>query len=156
MQSILKGRFIMPNIMRKMNVVSRGESIYRTKRLGDEKIWGAMHSYILFVSNNGGCTQDRIAKALCLNKSNVTRTLSHLEDAGYVKREQSPEDKRQMLVYPTEKMLEVYPRVKKITNEWNELLTEGISEDELTVFHSVLERVYIKALKITSDGECEE
>ena len=100
-----------------------------------------------------GCSQEEIASELCLNKSTVTRTLAHLEDQGYISREQSAVDRRQLLVYPTEKMLDALDEIRSVSREWNSLISEGIDEGELEVFYSVLSQMEQRAKQIITKGE---
>ena len=65
----------------------------------------------------------------------------------------NPTDKRQSLVYPTEKMLDILPRVRAVTSEWNQLISDGISAEELEVFESVLHRMEKRAKEIMSQME---
>ena len=46
-------------------------------------------------------------------------------------------------------MRAVLPRVKEASDEWMRLLREGIDEEEMAVFNSVLERMQAKAREIT-------
>ena len=142
----------MATIMRKMNIISRCESIYRTEQSTD-RLPGIYHSYILAICRQPGATQDRLVKHLCKNKSNVTRHLSFLEKNGYVERRVGEKDRREMLVDPTEKLLAVLPEVRRITLEWNALIAEGIPEEELAVFHSVLDRMLDKSQEIVYGRE---
>ena len=56
-------------------------------------------------------------------------------------------------MYPTEKMLEIYPEVVRITREWNVLVAEGVSEEELEVFHRVLDKMVDKSRRIVYGEE---
>ena len=62
-------------------------------------------------------------------------------------------DKRQLLVYPTEKMTEILPTVRKITARWNELISKDISEDEMKIFESVLRRMEQSARELITKTE---
>lgn len=145
----------MATIMRKMNVISRCESIYRTQESSDQ-LAGIYHSYVFAICNNPGLSQDKLAKHLCINKSSVTRHLSCLERDGYVERVSSKEDKRETLVYPTQKMLDILPEVTSITKEWNSLVAEGISDEELELFHKILDRMLEKSIEIVYTGDLAE
>ncbi len=145
----------MATIMRKMNIISRCESMYRTDR-SKEHLEGIYHSYIFAICAKPGTTQDGLAKHLCKNKSNVTRHLNFLETNGFIERKVSEKDKRETLVYPTQKMLDILPEVKKITLDWNTLIAEGISAEELEIFHSVLDRMLDKSREIVYGYEVEK
>ena len=72
----------------------------------------------------------------------------YLEEKGYVRREANVSDKRSFLVFPTDKMLEIFPLVSTITREWNERICEDIPSDELEAFFSVLSKMEQKAKAI--------
>ena len=142
----------MASIMRRMNVISRCESIYRTQKL-EQDLPGIFHSYILTICAKPGMSQEKLARHLCLNKSNVTRHLAKLEQKGYIERKVCEEDKRELLVYPTEKMLAIHPEVVRITRQWNVLVAEDVSEEELAVFHRVLDKMVDKSREIVYGEE---
>jgi len=119
--------------------------MYREKRFKDLDI-GASHAhYILAICKKPGMSQDKLAQHLCINRSNVTRQLSYLEDHGYVERRQSEEDRRVLMVYPTDKALEILPFVREVTGEWNSYITDGFSADELDQLNEMLERLAKRA-----------
>lgn len=134
----------MATLMRRINVISRCAITYKSEKLTGE-ISGCHHPFVLCISRTPGLSQDAIARELCLNKSTVARTLSYLEEHGFVAREADAADKRVLRVYPTDKMLEALPRVREISREWNSLIAEGISEEEFKLFSSVLEKIEARA-----------
>ena len=109
------------------------------------------HGYILAICRKPGRSQDDLAASLCINKSTIARGIEWLLENGYVTREAKPEDKRCLLIYPTEKMLKVYPMVKSIADSWNDVLTKDISEEELEITYSVLMRMAEHAKEATLD-----
>jgi DNA-binding MarR family transcriptional regulator len=138
----------MPKLMKDMNIISRCQLSYRTEMLKGELL-GCHHPFVLAIYRKPGMTQDEISRELCLNKSTVARALTQLEERGYVKREQKPEDKRSILVFPTDKMIKILPTVREITDKWNEMLSEDIPSDQLEIFVSVLNKMSEKAKQIT-------
>lgn len=116
------------------------QTIFRRENL-DLELAPTYHTYVLAICRIPGVTQDALARDICVNKSTVARRLDWLEAEGYVFREADKADKRCLLVYPTEKMKELLPQIKKIAAEWTKVLTSGISEEELSLFESVLMRM---------------
>lgn len=139
--------------MRKINVISRCEGIYRQDKLKESGLGPCHHSYILAISYHPGMTQEQLAKHICINKSGVTRHIAYLEENGYVERRSAENDKRSIRVYPTQKMLDILPEVKAIVTEWNSYLTEGIDPDELECFKKVLDRIAERAQKYVYEKE---
>ena len=143
----------MTKFMKMLNNISRSQSVYRYRKIAAADIHPGQYSFILAICHHPGRSQEEIAHELCLNKSTVARALTCLEERGYITRTPQPNDKRQLSVYPTEKMLTILPEVKRVSDEWMTLLSEGIGEDELAVFNSVLERMQTKARKITEEQD---
>ena len=137
----------MATIMRKMNIISRCEANYRTAK-STVGLAGIYHSYVLAICKNPGMPQEKLAQYLCINKSNVTRHLAFLESEGYVERRISGADKRETLVFPTQKMLDIRPEVVEITKDWNSRIAEGIDAADLERFHEILDKMLEKAVEI--------
>ena len=135
----------MPSFMRQINVIGRCSAMVRNQKLADTGLTGWHYSYILTLCRNPGHSQEHLARHIYINKSNVTRHLTQLEKNGYVERRQSEEDKRVMLVYPTDKAYEVLPRVREVVRSWNSFLTEDFTPEEMEQFNSMLERITRKA-----------
>ncbi len=135
----------MPSIMRSINIISRCGTMYRAEHLDDAELTALHHAYVLSICNHLGISQENLARHICLNKSNVTRTLAYLEEHGFVERRQSETDKRVTLVYPTEKMLHMYPQIKSIADDWNVYLSADLTEEERIFFQSTLEKISARA-----------
>lgn len=135
----------MASYMKSINVISRCCGLCRSEKLKDFDIGDCQHGYIFEICRNPGVSQDQLARRLFINKSNASRQLAYLEKTGFVERKQSEKDRRVILVYPTEKMLGVLPEVRKATQEWKAYLTDGMTEEELSVLSELLERIAARA-----------
>ena len=143
----------MSKFMKMLNNVSRSQAIYRHSKISADDLQTTHYAFVLAICREPGRSQEELAKELCLNKSTVARNLNCLEEKGYITRTPLPSDKRQLSVYPTDKMLAVLPEIKSASAEWMTLLSEGISEEELKIFNSVLERMETRAREIIQDQE---
>ena len=135
----------MPSFMRQINIIGRCSAMVRNDKLADTGLTGWHYSYILTLCRNPGQSQEHLARHVYINKSNVTRHLAQLEKNGYVERRQSEEDKRVMLVYPTEKAYDVLPRVREVVRSWNSYLTEDFTPEEMEQFNAMLSRITHRA-----------
>jgi DNA-binding MarR family transcriptional regulator len=85
------------------------------------------HAYMLrFVLANPGQTQTVIASELNLAKSTITRFVDHLAAKGLVKRVVAAEDRRESVVFPTEKAIAIHAQLeetgKKLYSKMRKLL----------------------------------
>ena len=143
----------MAKFMKMLNNISRSQAIYRSSKITADDLQSGHYAYTLAICREPGRSQEELAKDLCVNKSTVARNLNYLQEKGYILREAIPNDKRQFSVFPTEKMLKILPEIKSASADWMELLSEGISKDELDIFDSVLRRMEAKAREITENRE---
>ncbi|MCQ2427626.1 MAG: MarR family transcriptional regulator [Clostridia bacterium] len=143
----------MPSLMRCINIIGRCGAIFRSDRLAGSDLGETHHSYILNLCRNPGVSQDTLAKKLFINKSNVTRTLAYLEAHGYVTRVQSEDDRRVILVYPTEKAYEAVPMLKDMIHGWNDYMTADLSDEEKEILQSILPKLAKRAAEYAELSE---
>ncbi len=143
----------MLKFMKSLNSISRSQAIYRQRRLVTCDLQACHHAFAFAICREPGRSQEELARELCLNKSTVARNLNCLEEKGYVLRKALPNDKRQLAVFPTEKLLTVLPDLKKVALEWTTLLSEGIPQEELEIFDAVLKQMQARAREIIETQE---
>ena len=145
----------MPKIMKSLNNISRSQAMFIANaflRKGMVDVSAAHWPLFWTVCRAPGRSQEEIAQDICLNKSTVARSLAQLESGGYVVRIPKTEDKRCMLVYPTEKTYELMPILRTFVSDWYEHILDGVSDEELAAFHSVLVRIEANAKRATRGG----
>lgn len=135
-------------VMKYINQTSRCGVVYRNAEFESLGVYDHQHAYILHICSTPGIRQDELAKRILVNKSNVARQLAQLETEGLVRRETSSTNRKHILVYPTDKCLEIYPVIKEKLRLWNIALLESLTEEERVVFESALIKVAQKAQAI--------
>ena len=143
----------MPSINRSLNVIGRCGALFRARRLPDTGVDPYNYFYLIHICRHPGLSQDALARALYVNKSSVTRHLSRLESAGLLTRTPSLEDRRVLLVDPTEKALEMLPFLREIGGDWLRALTDGFTEEETARFEALLCRAMENATRATGEVE---
>ena len=143
----------MPATMKTLNNISRCQAMYRKKIISAENLCPNHYAFVLAVCRRPGLSQEELAGELCLDKSTVARAVAYLEKHSYIIRILNEKDRRQYLVHPSEKMLNVCPKVQLANREWNERLTEEVSPEEMDVFCRVLSKMEQSAKRITEESE---
>ncbi len=143
----------MSKFMKMLNNISRSQAIYRHSKISADDLQSSQYAFVLAICREPGRSQEDIARELCVNKSTAARNITYLEEKGYVSRKPLANDRRQFSVFPTEKMLNILPEIRKVSKEWMSLLSHGISEQELQIFDSVLSRMQEKAREIIEKQE---
>lgn len=137
----------MPRIMRSMAAISRCANQYRTKELSALGLKGNQSIYLLQICRHPGLTQDQLARNLTMDKSAVARQLTCLEELGYVRRETTANDKRVLLVYPTQKAQDALPEIHRVLRAWEDLITADLSQESREALIGALETMHSRALR---------
>ena len=143
----------MPKFTRNFNILARCSAFYRGRAFEELGITANQYAFILRVCAEPGITQDALAKHLFINKSNATRQLTALENSGFIERRQSEDDRRVLLIYPTQKAIDVRPAILEKLVEWNDYLLEGFNEDELQQLDDMMEKILEKAKTYVLDRQ---
>ena len=93
---------------------------------------------ILIVCHFQTLTQDEITKRLGLDKSVIAKTVTKLEETGFLIRSTNARDKRTYDIRPTEKAWEVYPSVKEQLDICFQRMTQDMTDAERTEFKRLL------------------
>lgn len=135
----------MSEITRDIMEIARCSSQYKMDMLSPFGLKGCHSSYLSEICACPGISQDQLAQRICINKSNVARQAAILEEDGFIIRKPSLSDKRVMELYPTEKTLELLPKITAITSRWEQCLTKDMTEEEIELVTQILERMKCKA-----------
>jgi DNA-binding MarR family transcriptional regulator len=99
----------------------------------------------LFVVHNlyrkDGITQEEMASYMMIDKAAMARSIPALIEKGYLRKEKDAVDKRANRIYLTEYAMSKKDDLTNILKDWNEIITEGMNEEELNTMYSVLERI---------------
>ena len=140
---------MMDDLLKWISITDRHNKIYLDKKLKDIGLNSSQHFYILKIYENPGITQDKLIDIIHLNPSNITRALCQLEKLGFIERVAKKDDKRTYNLYPTDKALEVYPKINKIINEWKNFLLSNFSKEEKECLLKLSKKICINSLEAT-------
>jgi len=135
----------MSNIIKDITEITRCGVQYRTDQLAPLGLKACHGSYLTEVCAQPGISQEQLAKCICINKSNVARQVAILEEGGFLKRMPSWEDKRIMKLYPTQKTLDLLPKIMDIMDAWQDRLVKDLSEKEQELLEELLEKMRTRA-----------
>ncbi len=93
---------------------------------------------IMMLSMNDGLTQSELVELTHMKGSTVSVAITKLEGLGYVKRVENPYDMRSVKVYLTSKGRDLDETMRKLLNEKDEKIMEGITQKEIRITASVL------------------
>ena len=141
----------MSQIIRDMLEISRCGVQYRSDNLAPMGLKSIHASYLTEICANPGISQDKLARIICINKSNVARQVAVLEEDGFVRRVPSAADKRVMELYPTEKTMELLPQINSMLTCWENCITQDLTEQEKELVTFLLSKMSSRAVRYMED-----
>ena len=135
----------MSQIIRDITEIARCGAQYRADRLEPMDLKGCHASYLTEICAHPGISQDKLAKRICINKSNVARQAAILEEKGFLTRIPSSTDKRIMELHPTRKTLDLLPQLSSTLKCWETCITGDLTSEELEQMAALLEKMQIRA-----------
>ncbi|MCD7845416.1 MAG: MarR family winged helix-turn-helix transcriptional regulator [Oscillospiraceae bacterium] len=97
--------------------------------------------FIINKSEEGDVFPKDLEAHLSIRGSSVASLVNHLDQSGYIVRESVAFDGRYKRLVPTEKAFAVLEKINDRINRYTESLFVGISDDELAIFESVIEKI---------------
>ena len=137
----------MSQIIKDMTEITRCGVQYRLDQLSPMGLKACHASYLTEICAQPGISQDKLARLICLNKSNVARQAAVLEEEGFITRQPSPTDKRVLELYPTQKALDLLPQISDILTCWEACITHDLTEGEKALLSELLAKMKTRAAR---------
>lgn len=96
--------------------------------------------YLIYIDAHNGCRVSEVAHAAGMDKASVTRALSSLGRLGFVDRQIGKLDTRAFDLYLTPAGKTVVARIRRLRDEWEKDIREGLSEEERSALTKLLRK----------------
>lgn len=109
---------------------------------------------IMFVLwQNDGISIGNLAQRTSLSKSTLTSMLDRLENSGFIQRRHSKTDRREILIFRTEKDKSLQAVYVQVSEEMTDKYYADFSQEEIVTFEEFLKRIYrnLKGLESGAD-----
>lgn len=130
--------YITDSPFKSISILYRKSHVWLNNGCVQYSLTAAQAVVILIVCDFKVLTQDEITKRLGLDKSVIAKTVTKLEERGFLVRETNAKDKRTYNITPTGKAWEVYPFVKEQIDEGFMKMTSQMTDTEREEFKRLL------------------
>jgi len=132
-------------VLQNLTDILRQGRRYRRIMLEPHSMNGWQCGYLTEIAAHPGMSQDQLAQILCLNKSNVARRVAELEKEGFIVRRPAERDRRVMELRLTDKANAVLPFLCDIQQQWDQYLTQDMTQEEKALLIELLSRMQKRA-----------
>lgn len=110
-------------------------------RLTSENDFSQAIGYVLINVHKDGIPVTKIAPLMGIEPTSLSRLLKTMEEKDLIYREKDLEDKRVVKLFLTPRGLELKKTSKKLVLDYNRTINEQISQEDMEVFFSVMNRI---------------
>lgn len=135
----------MDHITKLISMIERTHLQYRNAAFQHLGIKGYQYSYLIQICRTPGISQEQLTKQIHLDKSNVARSLTQLEENGFLTRQADPHDQRKWQIFPTEKATSIFPEILKTLHQQRTFLLAAFSDEEQQQLQHSLQLLYERA-----------
>ena len=127
------------------SILYRCNQKYYDKVLQNYGIGYTQLALIMVIYENEGITMNELALKGSFDKGTITKSIQKLEQLDYVRIEANDSDKRIKLLYTSDKVREILPKLYMLRQEWNEYLLADLSEEEKNAYFYAISKMIEKA-----------
>ena len=138
---------------RLINLLARKSQGYITDAMRPFGLTAAEQPFFMALLHNEGVTQERLTALVGVDKSVTARVVKSMEQKGFLSRIQDDADRRQNLLFPTDKSKAIAEDVKAALDRFNDLLTAGIEPEEASVLRGTLLKMVVNLNHGGQDGD---
>lgn len=114
---------------------------YLAKQLEPFNIGGGQFWLLFILYQRDGLTQEELSGLLNVDKSTTARFIAKLEKAGYISKKLNEKDLRAKRIFLTKKAKELEPQMNFIPDNWNKILSAGMTEEEVETALTLLTKM---------------
>ena len=96
---------------------------------------------LLSIDPKSGTPSTSLGPKMGIEPTSLSRTLKNLEERGLIIRKPNPEDGRSVLIVLTEEGLQMRNVSKEVVLKFYEVIQQKISQEEMNVFFTVLQKI---------------
>ena len=132
-----------------MSLILKGHNTFFDEKLKGTGVSAAELPYIVRIyADNNKLTQRDLCNLFFVSEPVVARTLKNLEKKGFIIRNKDPKNRTRKLLSLTDSGIEISKRMFDINDEWEKLLFDNFTSDEIESYKSLTKALAVNSLKL--------
>ena len=132
-----------------MSLILKGHNTFFDEKLKGTGVSAAELPYIVRIyADNNNLTQRDLCNLFFVSEPVVARTLKNLEKKGFIIRNKDPQNRTRKLLSLTERGIEISKRMFDINDEWEKLLFDNFTSDEIEIYKRLTKSLAVNSLKL--------
>lgn len=142
------------DVVRKMMRVNLLHRSVVDKRFAELNIHRSQHLMLMYLmQNDGSPSQKEIASHFDVTPAAVAMSMKKMEKSGLIERKQAMMDNRVNIVTISQKGREIMDKSRQMFDEIDEVMFDGISDEEYEKLKSIFDRITDNLIRIGAEDE---
>ncbi len=131
----------MREILREVGMITRCFESIANIEFKELDLSKNQYIYLIRIGENPGIILERVADMLKVDRSTASRAVEKLNLAGFVRKETTDDNRKNVRLYTTEKGLDVFRMLQKVEAYSDAVALNGISPEEREILLRLLTKV---------------
>lgn len=133
--------------LRKIGVIARSLDSISNIEFKEYELSKGQYLYLVRIGENPGIILQQLCEMICVDKTTGSRAVNNLVKAQLIRKETSVNNRKNQLLYLTEKGKEMYDIVDRENKYSNEVALNGFSASERKLFNQLLDKAKDNVVK---------
>ncbi|PTK58289.1 MarR family transcriptional regulator [Staphylococcus nepalensis] len=131
----------MKDILRDIGIIARALDSISNIEFKDINLSKGQFVYLVRIYENPGIIQEQLVEMLKIDRATASRAIKNMENNGLITKKSQKENKKNKILYATEKGEELYSFIIRENEHSNSVALEGLTETEITTLVKLLDKV---------------
>lgn len=131
----------MKDILRNIGVIARALDSISNIEFKELNLSKGQFVYLVRICENPGIIQEKLVDMLKIDRATASRAIKNLEKNELITKQQDNNNKKNKLLFPTKKGLELYPLIIRENEYSNSVALKEFSESEINILSEALDKV---------------
>ncbi|EAG8662544.1 MarR family transcriptional regulator, partial [Listeria monocytogenes] len=128
----------MKDILRDIGVIARALDSISNIEFKELNLAKGQFIYLVRICENQGIIQEKLVDILKIDRTTASRAIKKLEKNGLIIKKQDKNNKKNKLLFPTEKGQQLYPLIIRENEYSNAVALKGFTEAEINMLADAL------------------
>lgn len=144
------------NFVKKFILITRIHKRIMEREFNKTGVYRSQHQILMYVAAHPNASQKEIASLHHVSPATIAVTLKKMEKGGYLIRQPDATDNRFNQILLTDKGRETVETSRRLFRELEEMLLDGITEEEMQKTEQVLKHMFDNFIRLLPDTDKED
>lgn len=130
-----------------ISLIHRQANVFFTKEFSKFGFGSGQYMFLIHLYKNDGISQEKLSELVNIDKGTTAKAIKKLEELNFIIRSKDTNDKRVNRIFLTEKALNIKDDFFSVLTNWENSLTNTLTEEEINSGLAILNKLSNNVIK---------